>query len=217
MVLIPRQVRAHRERTTLVSTPTLIAPEAIRLLGDFAVPGEGVAVFAAISSFATAQYYPNAYPPSPLVSSAVNLAKSDLGEAARALPTGSVLLTPTDSHARSQPLSEDANAAIAVAAVAAVFEAAGREIDGRRDRILSIAADASRSVNDHSSADGQRSGHDWFLVVNTAADHRSRYRSRTIGASPSLQSWTSVKSNGMRTKNVVPLPISVSKVNEPPC
>jgi hypothetical protein len=63
-------------------------------------------------------------------------------------------------------LSEDANAAIAVAAVAAVFEAAGREIDGRRDRILSIAADASRSVNDHSSAEaalvaaarGDRSG-----------------------------------------------------------
>jgi len=94
----------HRERTTLAGTPTLIAPEAIRLLGDFAVPGEGFAVFAAISSFATAQYYPNAYPPSPLVSSAVNLAKSDLGEAARALPTGSVLLTPTDSHARSHPL-----------------------------------------------------------------------------------------------------------------
>jgi len=71
VVLISQQVRMHRERTTLAGTPSLIAPEAIRLLGDFAVPGEGFAVFAAISSFATAQYYPNAYPPSPLVSSAV--------------------------------------------------------------------------------------------------------------------------------------------------
>ena len=34
MVLIPRQVRMRRERNTLVGTPTLIAPEAIRLLGD---------------------------------------------------------------------------------------------------------------------------------------------------------------------------------------
>jgi hypothetical protein len=145
----------RRERSTLLGTPILIAPEAIRLLGDFNIPGEELSLFSAISSFATAQYFPRVQALSQIVASAVDQAKADLGEKAHALPTGSVLLTPTDSHAKKQPLSEEANTAITVATVAAIFETAGQTIEGRTEQILRVASDAYRQNFTRITAEGE--------------------------------------------------------------
>ena len=113
----------RRQRTTLVGTPTVIAPEAIFLVGELGLPEEEVAVLAALSSHATAQYCPDVVAPSPLVAAVVELAKNHLGEAAAALPPGSVLLSPAKP---GDGFAFDTTPAIAVATAAAVFEAAGQ-------------------------------------------------------------------------------------------
>jgi mevalonate kinase len=144
----------RRERNTLVGTPTVIAPEAIFLVGEFGLPEEQVAVLAALSSHATAQYCPDVVAPSLLVAAVVERAHDHLGEAATALPPGSVLLSP------AQPQDGDGHAfdttpAIAVAAAAAVFEAAGQSIRKRKDEILVVAEAAHRATHPGIGAEGE--------------------------------------------------------------
>jgi len=69
----------RRERNTLVGTPTVIAPGSLFLVGEFGLPEEEVAVLAALSSHATAQYFPDVAPLSPLVAALVERAKAYLG------------------------------------------------------------------------------------------------------------------------------------------
>lgn len=135
----------RRQRTTLVGTPTVIAPEAIFLVGEFGLPEEEVAVLAALSSHATAQYCPDVVAPSPLVAAVVELAKNHLGEAAAALPSGSVLLSPARPR-DGDGFAFDTTPAITVATAAAVFEAAGQSITKRRDEILVVAEAAHRAA-----------------------------------------------------------------------
>lgn len=45
-------------RTTLVGTPVVVAPGKIFLVGEYAVLDGGVAVLAAVSRYAVAQYVP---------------------------------------------------------------------------------------------------------------------------------------------------------------
>jgi len=142
-----------RERNTLVGTPTIIAPEAIRLTCDFGIQGERVAVYAAVSSYTTAQYFPRVHALSPLVSTAVDMAKAELGESADALPSGSVLLAPTDSHAGKRQFSANLDAAIAVATVATVYETAGQGIEPRKSSMLAVATDAHRFLHGPGDAD----------------------------------------------------------------
>jgi len=145
----------RRERTTLVGTPTVVAPGAIFLVGEFALPEEEVAVLAALSSYATAQYFPDVSPHSPLVAAVVERAKTHLGEAAAALPAGSVLLSPAKAPGDGQGLTFDTAPAIAVATAAAVFETAGQSISERRDEILVVAEAGLRAVHEGIAADGE--------------------------------------------------------------
>jgi mevalonate kinase len=145
----------RRERTTLVGTPTVVAPGAIFLVGEFGLPEEEVAVLAALSSYATAQYFPDVSPHSPLVAAVVERAKTHLGEAAAALPAGSVLLSPAKAPGDGQGLTFDTAPAIAVATAAAVFETAGQSIGERRDEILVVAEAGLRAVHGGIAADGE--------------------------------------------------------------
>jgi len=131
----------RRERITLVGAPTVIAPEAIFLVGEFGLPEEVVAVSAAVSTHATVQYCPAVDAPSPLVAAVVERAKIHLGEAAAALPSGSVLLSPSEERR-----DLGGTPAIAVATAAAVFEAAGQSIRQRGDEILVVAEAAHRAI-----------------------------------------------------------------------
>jgi len=145
----------RRERTTLLGTPTVIAPGAIFLVGGLGLPEEEVAVLAALSSHATAQYFPNVVPLSPLVADVVERAKTILGEAAAALPDGSVLLTPAKPHADQKETSFDTAPATAVATAAAVFELAGQPISERKFEILAVAQAAHRATQGAVDAEGE--------------------------------------------------------------
>ena len=122
-----------------MGTPTIIAPEAIFLVGEFGLPEENVAVLAALSSHATAQYCPDVAPPSPLVAAVVKRAKTHLGETASALPDGSVLLSPATAWHDEDGITFGTTPAIAVATAAAVFETAGQAISQRKDAIRVVA------------------------------------------------------------------------------
>jgi Mevalonate kinase len=145
----------RRERNTLVGTPTIIAPGAISLVGEFGLPEEEVAVLAALSSHATAQYFPDVAPLSPLVAAVVERAKAHLGEDAAALPAGSVLLSPAEAGEDGEGLAFETTAAIAVATAAAVFETAGQSIRERKDEILVVAEAAHRAVHGGIGAEGE--------------------------------------------------------------
>jgi hypothetical protein len=143
-----------RERNTLVGTPTVLAPGSIYLVGGLGLPEEDVAVLAALSTHATAQYLPNVEPQVPLVADAVGRARSLLGESAAALPEGSVLLAPTQSQ-DDEGSAFDKSAATAVAATAAVFETAGQSIGERGFEILTVADAAYRAAHGGMGSEGE--------------------------------------------------------------
>ena len=145
--------RKNRERTTLAGTPTIVAPAAIYLVGEWGLPEEEVAILAAITCYATAQYFPNVIPLSPLLAKAVERAKIHLDEAAAALPRGSVLLEPARAGEGGEHL--DRTPAIAVATTAAVFETAGQSISERKDEILMVAEAAYLAIHGETGVDGR--------------------------------------------------------------
>lgn len=134
------------ERNTLVGTPVVIAPGKLFLVGEYAVLEQGTAVVAAVRRHAVAQYLPGMDPMSQVVAEAVKRAKAELGEAASALPPGSVLVNTDDFRQGDLKIGLGSSAATAVAAVGAVFESAGMEVEKHRARILSVAFAAHRAA-----------------------------------------------------------------------
>jgi mevalonate kinase len=143
------------ERSTLVGTPVVIAPGKIFLVGEYAVLEEGVAVLAAVTRHAVAQYIPGMDAMSRVVAEAVQRARAELGDSSAALPPGSVLVNTDDFHQGNQKLGFGSSAATAVASVGALFESAGVPIASRRAQVLAIADAAHRA-----SQDGAGSGAD---------------------------------------------------------
>ena len=134
------------ERTTLVGTPVVVAPGKVFLIGEYAVLEEGPAVLAAVTRHAVAQFVPGMTPMSKLVDEAVRRAKAEIGEAAAALPPGSVLVNTEDFHQGEQKLGLGSSAATAVATVGALFEAAGVSIEMHRERLSALALAAHRAA-----------------------------------------------------------------------
>jgi hypothetical protein len=124
-------------------------------VGEFGLPEEEVAVFAALSSHASAQYFPDVVPPSPLVAAVVEHACDHLGEVAAALPPGSVLLVPPQAQYDGEEPLFESTPAIAVATTAAYFETAGQSISSAKDEILLVASAAHRATHDGISAEGE--------------------------------------------------------------
>ena len=133
-------------RITLVGTPVVAAPGKIFLVGEYAVLEGGVAVLAAISRYATAQYLTGGEAQSDLVDEAVKRARVEIGEPATALPAGSAIV---DSSAFSQgeiKLGFGSSAAAAVAAVGAIFESVGMSVETERHRVFAVADAAHRAA-----------------------------------------------------------------------
>src|ERR1017187_10041986 len=86
------------ERDTPIGTPVVIAPGKVFLVGEYAVLDEGCAVLATITRYAEAQFIPRMDSMSPMVAELVNRAKTELGEAAAALPPGAVFVNSDDFH-----------------------------------------------------------------------------------------------------------------------
>jgi len=147
-------------RTTLVGTPVIAAPGKIFLVGEYAVLDGGVAVLAALSRYAIAQYVPGTAPQSKVVEEAVKRALAAIGEASDALPTGSVLVD-TDSFCHGKfKIGLGSSAATAVATVGAMLETAGLAIEGMQHQIFAIADAAHRA-----SQNGVGSGADVAAAV----------------------------------------------------
>ena len=134
------------ERSTLVGTPVVIAPGKIFLVGEYAVLEEGPAVLAAVSRHAIAQYIPGMDPMSNVVRQAVQQAITEIGEAASALPPGSVLVNTDDFQQGDQKIGLGSSSATAVATVGALFESAGISVEKNRDRIFAVALAAHRAA-----------------------------------------------------------------------
>ena len=171
----------------MVGTPTIIAPEAIFLVGEFGLPEEEVGVLAALSSHATAQYFPDVVAPSPLVAAVVQRAKTHLGEDAAALPDGSVLLGPADAGGDGDGAAFDTTPAIAVATAAAVFETAGQSISERRDEILVVAEAAYRAVHDGIGGDGELAVALHGGLIKVVFQHAAASRIEALAAPAGLQ------------------------------
>jgi phosphomevalonate kinase len=133
-------------RTTLVGTPAVAAPGKIFLVGEYAVLEGGVAVLAAVSRYAVAQYVPGTEPQSAVVDQAVQRSLTAIGEASAALPPGSVMVD-TDAFCQGKfKIGLGSSAATAVATVGAMFEAAGLSIEGMQHEIFSTAEAAHRAA-----------------------------------------------------------------------
>jgi phosphomevalonate kinase len=133
-------------RTTLVGTPVVAAPGKIFLVGEYAVLDGGVAVLAAVSRYAVAQYVPGTEPQSAVVGEAVKRSLTAIGEASAALPPGSVLVD-TDAFCQGKfKIGLGSSAATAVATVGAMFETAGLSIEHMQDEVFSTAEAAHRAA-----------------------------------------------------------------------
>ena len=155
------------ERSTLVGTPVVIAPGKIFLVGEYAVLEEGPAVLAAVTRHAVAQYVPGMDPMSNVVREAVQLARAEIGEAASALPPGSVLVDTDDFQQGNQKIGLGSSSATAVATVGALFESAGISVAHNRSRIYAIALAAHRAAQGGagSGADVAAAVHGGFIKV----------------------------------------------------
>jgi phosphomevalonate kinase len=133
-------------RTTLVGTPVVVAPGKIFLVGEYAVLDGGVAVLAAVSRYAVAQYVPGTEPQSAVVDQAVQGSLAAIGEASAALPAGSVMVD-TDAFCQGRfKVGLGSSAATAVATVGAVFESAGLSVEGMQHQVFATADAAHRAA-----------------------------------------------------------------------
>jgi mevalonate kinase len=152
-------------RTTLRGAPVVAAPGKVFLVGEYAVLDEGVAILAAVSRYAVAQYVPNARPEGPLIDEAIRRGVAALGELAVALPPGAPLVDSAQFEDRGRKLGLGSSAAAAVAAVGAVFENAGLPISSHLDLVHSVADAAHRAAQAGvgSGADVAAAAHGGFI------------------------------------------------------
>jgi phosphomevalonate kinase len=155
------------EHSTLVGTPVVIAPGKIFLVGEYAVLEEGPAVLAAVTRHAVAQYVPGMEPMSVVVREAVQRAKAEIGEAASALPPGSVLVNTDDFQQGNQKIGLGSSSATAVAAVGALLESAGISVEKNRAQVFAIAHAAHQAAQGGvgSGADVAAAVHGGFIKV----------------------------------------------------
>ncbi len=155
------------ERSTLVGSPVVVAPGKLFLVGEYAVLEEGPAVLAAVNRHAVAQFLPGGSSTSKVVEEAVSRARAEIGEAAAALPAGSVLVDTDAFREGQQKLGLGSSAATAVASVAAVFESAGVPVRDHRERIVKVALAAHRAAQGEvgSGADVVAAVHGGLLEV----------------------------------------------------
>jgi phosphomevalonate kinase len=105
-------------------------------------------VLAAVTRYAVAQFVPGMDPASRVVAEAVKRATTEIGEAASALPQGSVLVNSEDFLHGDRKIGLGSSAATAVASVGALFESAGIAIKDNRDRVFRVAHAAHRAAQD---------------------------------------------------------------------
>jgi mevalonate kinase len=133
-------------RTTLRGSPLVVAPGKVFLVGEYAVLEEGVAVLAAVSRHAVGQYVPGLEPSSPVVAETDRRARAALGDLAKALPAGSVLVDTSAFEAGGVKLGLGSSAAAAVVTAGAIFEHAGVSVATHEELLYSVADAGHRAA-----------------------------------------------------------------------
>jgi phosphomevalonate kinase len=134
------------ERKTLRGSPVVAAPGKIFLIGEYAVLEGAPAVVAAMSRLAVGQFVPGIEPESIFVAEAVREAMAAIGDRARALPPGSVMIDSSAFTLEGNKLGLGSSSAVAAASVAAVLEMAGLPVDTNRDLCFALAERAHRAA-----------------------------------------------------------------------
>jgi phosphomevalonate kinase len=162
-------------RITLVGNPVVSAPGKIFLVGEYAVLDGGTAVLAAVSRYAVAQYVNGSQAESEIVEQAMSHALHEIGEAADAMPPGAVLVDSEEFSQGKNKLGLGSSAAVAVAAVSAVFETAGRAIEGQQHQIFTVADAAHRAAQGGigSGADVAAAVYGGFIKFSRSADGKA--------------------------------------------
>jgi phosphomevalonate kinase len=132
-------------RATLKGAPLVMAPGKIFLAGEYAVLEGGVALVAAVSRYALAQFQPGLTPASTLVAEAIARARTALGEVAAAVPEGSALVSTDTFSLDGVKLGLGSSAAAAVAAAGSLLEYAGVSLAVNRELLFSVADAAHRA------------------------------------------------------------------------
>jgi phosphomevalonate kinase len=133
-------------RATLKAAPLVLAPGKLFLAGEYAVLEGGVAIVAAASRYALAQFQPDLAPASTLVAEATTRARAALGEVAAAVPEGSALVSTDSFSLDGVKLGLGSSAAAAVAAAGALLEYAGLSLAVNRELLFSVADAAHRAA-----------------------------------------------------------------------
>jgi len=116
-----------------VGTPTVVAPGAIFLVGEFGLPEEEVAVLARALELRDGAVLPDVSPVfAPGGRRGRSAPRPTLGEAACGLACGLGSAQPAKAPTDGQGLTFDTAPAIAVATAAAIFETAGQSISERK-------------------------------------------------------------------------------------
>ncbi len=160
------------EHDTPIGTPVVIAPGKVFLVGEYAVLDEGCAVLAAITRHAKAQFTPRMDSMPPMVAELVKRAKTELGEAAAALPPGAVFVNSDDFHFGCAAGGLGSSAAIAVATVGAVYASLGLAIDERKQKIFALADAGRRAAQGDvgSGADTAAATHGGLIQITRHKD-----------------------------------------------
>ncbi len=192
------------EHDTPIGTPVVIAPGKIFLVGEYAVLDEGCAVLAAITLHAKAQFIPRMDAMPPMVSELVRRAKTELGEAASALPPGSVLVNADDFHSGHATGGLGSSAAIAVATVGSVYESLGLAIEEHRQQIFAIADAGRRTAQGDvgSGADTAVATHGGLVQVTRHKDTLPRIDYLTAPAGLHLVPFSAGRSISTRQMTV---------------
>jgi phosphomevalonate kinase len=132
-------------RATLKGSPLVLAPGKLFLAGEYAVLEGGVAVVAAASRYALAQFQPDMAPASTLVAEAIARARAALGDVAEAVPEGSALVSTDTFSIDGVKLGLGSSAAAAVAAAGSLLEYAGVSLAVNRELLFSVADSAHRA------------------------------------------------------------------------
>jgi phosphomevalonate kinase len=134
------------ERQTLRGSPVVAAPGKVFLIGEYAVLEGAPAVVAAMSRLAVGQFVPGIEPESLFVAEAVRESMAGIGDRARALPAGSVLVDTSAFTLDGSKLGLGSSAAVVAASVAAVMEMAGLPVEGNRELCFALAERAHRAA-----------------------------------------------------------------------
>ncbi len=137
--------RVKPGRATLKGSPLVLAPGKLFLAGEYAVLEGGVAVVAAASRYALAQFQPQMAPTSALVAEATARARAALGDVAAAVPEGAAQVSTDTFFLEGVKLGLGSSAAAAVAAAGALLEYAGVSLAVNRELLFSVADAAHRA------------------------------------------------------------------------